>query len=39
MIFDIVSLINLGVVTMENLDVFSDDLKKQVAFILQRWND
>lgn len=39
MIFDIVSLINLGVITMENLDGFSDDLKEQVAFILQRWSD
>lgn len=39
MIFDIVSLINLGVITMENLDRFSDDLKEQVAFILQRWRD
>ena len=39
MIFDIVSLINLGVIKMENLDGFSDDLKEQVAFILQRWRD
>jgi len=39
MIFDIVSLINLDVITMENLDGFSDDLKEQVAFILQRWRD
>lgn len=39
MLFDIVSLINLGVITMENLDGFSENLQEQVAFILQRWSD
>lgn len=36
MIFDIVSLINLGVTTMENLDGFSDELKESVEFFLSR---
>jgi hypothetical protein len=36
MVFDIVSLINLGVITMEHLDGFSDDLKERVEFILSR---
>lgn len=36
MIFDIVSLINPGVITMENLDGFSDDLKERIEFILSR---
>ena len=36
MIFDIVSLINLGVITRENLDGFSDELKERVEFLLSR---
>ena len=36
MIFDIVSLINLGVITMENLDGFSDELKERVEFLISR---
>lgn len=36
MIFDIVSLINLGVITKDDLDGFSDDLKEKVDFILSR---
>ena len=36
MIFDIVSLINLGVITRENLDEFSDELKERVEFFLSR---
>jgi len=31
-VFDMVSLINLGVITMENLDGFSDGLKEKVEF-------
>ena len=36
MIFDIVSLINLGVITMENLDGFSEELKEGVELIIGR---
>lgn len=36
MIFDIVSLISLGVITKDDLDGFSDDLKEKVDFILSR---
>lgn len=36
MIFDVVSLINLGVITKDDLDGFSDDLKEKVDFILSR---
>lgn len=36
MIFDIVSLIKLGVITMENLDGFSAELKERVEFLLGR---
>lgn len=36
MIFDIVSLINLGVITRDDLDGFSDNLKEKVDFILSR---
>lgn len=34
MIFDIVSLINLGVITMENLDGFSEELKERVEELI-----
>lgn len=36
MIFDIVSLINFGVITRENLDGFSVELKERVEFLLSR---
>lgn len=36
MIFDIVSLIKLGVITMENLDGVSVELKERVEFLLGR---
>lgn len=36
MIFDVVSLINLGVITKDDLDGFSDDLKEKEDFILSR---
>ncbi|MFA9466882.1 MAG: multidrug transporter [Velocimicrobium sp.] len=36
MIFDIVSLINDGVISLENLDEFSDELKESVKFLLER---
>ena len=36
MIFDIVTLINSGVITKADLDVFSNDLKEKVDFILGR---
>ncbi len=36
MIFDIVSLINLGVITTSDLDEFSDELKEDVNSILHR---
>lgn len=34
MIFDIVSLINLSVITMENLDWFSEELKERVEELI-----
>lgn len=34
MIFDIVSLINLGVITMEYLDGFSEELKERVEELI-----
>ena len=34
MIFDIVSLINLSVITMENLDGFSEELKERVEELI-----
>lgn len=37
MIYDIVSLINLGVITTSDLEDFSDELKEGVNFILKRW--
>ena len=37
MIYDIVSLINLGVITVSDLDGFSDELKEGVNFLLKRW--
>ena len=37
MIYDIVSLINLGVITTSDLDEFSDELKEGVNFLLKRW--
>lgn len=37
MIYDIVSLINLGVITTSDLDEFSDELKEGVNFLLNRW--
>jgi hypothetical protein len=36
MIFDIVSLINDGVINLENLDEFSDELKESIKFLLER---
>lgn len=36
MIYDIVSLINLGMITKDDLDGFSDDLKEKVDFIISR---
>ena len=36
MLFDIVALINHGVITEEDLDGFSDDLKERVGFFLKR---
>ncbi len=35
-IFDIISLINLDVITKADLEVFSDELKEKVDFILSR---
>ena len=37
MIYDIVSLINLGVITASDLDGFSDEIKEGVDFLLNRW--
>ena len=37
MIYDIVSLINLGVITTSDLDEFSDELKEGVNFLFKRW--
>ena len=37
MIYDIVSLINLGVITTSDLDGFSDELKEGVNSFLNRW--
>ena len=36
MIFDIVTLINSGVITTADLEGFSDELKENVDFLLQR---
>lgn len=36
MVFDIVALINLGVIITSDLEEFSDDLKEKVDFFLQR---
>jgi hypothetical protein len=36
MIFDMVSLINDGVISLENLNEFSDELKESVKFLLER---
>lgn len=36
MLYDIVALINHGVITEEDLDGFSDDLKERVGFFLKR---
>ena len=36
MLYDIVALINHGVITEEDLDGFSDDLKEKVSFFLKR---
>lgn len=36
MIFDIVTLINSGVITVDDLDGFSDELKESVNFLLHR---
>jgi len=38
MVFDIASLVNLGVITTADLEGFSEELREQVDFILQRWN-
>ena len=35
-IFDIVNMINLGVITKDNLADFSDDLKESVQYLLDR---
>ena len=37
MIYDIVSLINLDVITTSDLDEFSEELKEGVNFLLKRW--
>ena len=37
MLYDIVALINYGVITVEDLDGFSDELKEGVNFLLKRW--
>ena len=37
MIYDIVSLINLDVITTSDLDKFSEELKEGVNFLLKRW--
>ena len=37
MIYDIVSLINFGVITTFDLDEFSEELKEGVNFLLKRW--
>lgn len=37
MIYDIVSLINFGVITTSDLDEFSEELKESVNFLLKRW--
>ena len=36
MIFDIVALINSGIITVDDLDGFSDELKESVASLLYR---
>lgn len=36
MLYDIVALINYGVITEEDLDGFSDELKERVGFFLKR---
>ena len=36
MLYDIVALINHGVITEEDLDGFSDDLKERVGFFVKR---
>lgn len=36
MIFDIVALINSGVITAADLEVFSDELRESVDFLLHR---
>lgn len=36
-IYDIVSLINFGVITTSDLDEFSEELKEGVNFLLKRW--
>ena len=36
MLYDVVALINYGVITVEDLDGFSDDLKEKVNFFLKR---
>ncbi len=35
-VFDIVALINSGVITVDNLEDFSDELKESVDFLLHR---
>ena len=37
MIYDIISLINLGVITTSDLNEFSEELKEGVSFLLNRW--
>ena len=37
MIYDIVSLINFGVIMTSDLDEFSEELKEGVNFLLKRW--
>ena len=36
MLYDIVALINYGVITEDDLDGFSDELKERVSFFLKR---
>ena len=36
MIYDIVSLINMGVISKDDLEGFSDDLKEKMDFIINK---
>ncbi|MCD7820369.1 MAG: multidrug transporter [Lachnospiraceae bacterium] len=37
MFYNILSLINEGAITLEDLDDFSDDVKDRVRFLVERW--